>query len=52
MPTTQVPAPSAALWRDHLLAGESGRLAVLMPGQALVTDTPSRPVDAMTLAGP
>ncbi|MFF3671333.1 bpX5 domain-containing protein [Microtetraspora malaysiensis] len=50
VPTTRAPMPSAVLWRDHLLAGErGGKLAVLMPGQALVTDVPIRPVDPTSI---
>ncbi|MBX6166537.1 MAG: hypothetical protein IRY84_02675 [Thermobispora bispora] len=46
VPTTRAPIPPAALWRERLLPdGPAGRLAVLMPGHALVTDTPVRPVD-------
>jgi hypothetical protein len=46
VPTTHAPMPPAVLWRDHLLSGDtSRRLAVLMPGHALVTDAPIRPVD-------
>ena len=52
VPTTQEPTPRAELWRDRLLVGaHDGKLAVLLPGTALITDTPLRPADPASLEG-